>query len=286
MKPPTFAFFGTPDFATAVLDELARARLLPALILCAPDVRASRGLALTAPPAKTWAEEQGNPILLPTSLTNEDELAPLLNTQWDLFLVAAYGKLLPPEILALPRSGVLNVHPSLLPRLRGPAPVAAAILADEPQTGVSIMLMDEEMDHGPIVAQARIEIEKDDWPVRASVLEVLLAHAGGELLAETLPLWLAGKITPEEQDHAQATYTQKITTADGRIDLAKDPYQNLLKIRAYDSGPGAFFLHKRNNKHIRVKITDARLAADGSLEILRVIPEGKKEMDYQDFLRG
>ena len=118
------------------------------------------------------------------------------------------------------------------------------------------------------------------------MFEQLLAHAGGQLLAETIPLWLSGKITPEEQDHSRATFSRKITKEDGKLDLLDDAYQNLLKIRAYDGWPSTYFMHTKNGKNIRVKITDAKLAPDGTLELLRVIPEGKKEMSYKDFLRG
>lgn len=282
---PPIAFFGTSSFATAVLDELVTAGIAPALIVTAPDAPRGRTLMLTPPDAKVWAENNDIPVLQPTSLTEHVESASLLNTDWELFVVAAYGKKLPADILALPRHGTLNVHPSLLPQFRGASPVRSAILQDVRETGVSIMLMDEELDHGPLVAQARIELAKNDWPPRAGVFEQLLAHVGGQLLAETIPLWLTGEITPEEQNHAEATFSHKITKNMGKLDLADDPYKNLLKIRAYNGWPGTYFIYARNGKKIRVKITDAELAKDGTLKILRVIPEGKKEMNYEDFLR-
>ncbi|MBI4086451.1 methionyl-tRNA formyltransferase [Candidatus Kaiserbacteria bacterium] len=286
MKSVSMVFFGSEPLAGGVLDELASAGLMPSLVVTGPDVPKGRKHILTPPEAKAWAEAHGVPALQPTSLKDEDQVAPLLNTDWDLFIVASYGKILPKRLLALPKHGTLNVHPSLLPLLRGPSPIRTAILTDARETGVSVMLMDQEVDHGPILAQARIEIAPEDWPMRATMLEALLAHAGGQLLAETVPLWLDGTITPEQQDHAQATFSKKIEKEDGRLDLADDPYQNLLKIRAYDGWPGTYFMHERNGKQLRVKVTDADLAPDGSLRILRVIPEGKKEMNYEDFLRG
>lgn len=286
MRPLTIVFFGTPVFATAVLDELAAAMITPSLIVTAPDAPKGRKLILTSSEVKVWAENHNVLVLQPTSLNDGAEIAPLLNTEWDLCIVAAYGKKLPPEILSLPKHGALNVHPSLLPQFRGASPVRSAILEDARETGVTIMLMDAELDHGPILAQARVEIAPEDWPPRATILEQLLACAGGELLAETIPLWIAGKIIPEEQKHDKATLSQKITKDMGQIDLADDPYKNLLKIRAYDGWPGTYFIHPRKGKDIRVKIMDAKLADDGALQILRVVPEGKREMSYDDFVRG
>ncbi len=283
MKKPTIVFFGTPTFATIVLDELAEAHLIPSLIVTAPDAPKGRKLLLTPPEAKVWAEAHDVPVIQPVTLIDTDTLAPLLNTDWDLFIVAAYGQKIPQNILDLPTHGTLNVHPSLLPKFRGASPIRSAILADARETGVSVMLMDAELDHGPVLAQARIELAPEDWPPRATIFEALLAHAGGQLLAETIPPWLAGTITPEAQDHTQATFSQKITKDMGRIDLADDPYQNLLKIRAYDGWPSAYFIQSQKGKDVHVKITDAELAPDGTLRILRVIPEGKKEMSYEDF---
>lgn len=285
MRSFGIVFFGTEPLATGVLDELESASITPALVVTSPDAPQGRKHVLTPPHAKMWAQERGIPVLQPKTLTGDD-IAPLMNTDWNLFIVASYGKILSGSLLSLPKYGTLNVHPSLLPKLRGASPIRSAILENMRETGVSIMLMDEEIDHGPIVAQARIELEESEWPPRATVFEALLAHAGGQLLAETIPLWLAGKITPEEQNHEKATFSQKITKEDGKINLADDPYQNLLKIRAYDGWPGTYFIHSKNGKDIRIKITDAELAEDGSLKILRVIPEGKKEMDYSDFLRA
>lgn len=286
IKFSRIAFFGTPSFATAILDELAKAGIMPALVVTAPDAPKDRKLIVTPPEVKVWAQSHDIPVLQPSSLKNDVELAPLLNTNWNLFIVAAYGKKLPVGILALPKHGTLNVHPSLLPKLRGASPVRSAILEDMRETGVSVTLVDEELDHGPIVAQARVELEEKEWPPHATLFEQLLAHTGGQLLAETIPLWLSDKITPEEQDHSQATFSQKLTKEDGKIDLSADPYKNLLKIRAYDGWPGTYFIHSKSGKNIRVKIMDAELTDDGTLRILRVMPESKKEMAYESFLRG
>ncbi|MDE1925217.1 MAG: methionyl-tRNA formyltransferase [Patescibacteria group bacterium] len=282
---PLFAFFGTPRFATRVLDALEANDLVPALIVCAPDVRRDRGLELTPAPAKVWALERGIDVLTPTTLKDESFIAGLQNTDWDIFVVAAYAKLIPKKILEIPRKGCLNVHPSLLPKFRGPSPGLSAILADERSTGVSIMLMDELMDHGPIVAQATIELEEEmpgspegGWPPKGSLFEDLLATEGGNLLAEAMGPWIAGEITPEPQDESKATYTKKFTDEDSLIDLQGDPREQLLKIRAFDKNPRAHFFI--NNK--RIIITEAGLM-EGKLQILKVIPEGKKEIDFTLF---
>jgi methionyl-tRNA formyltransferase len=170
----------------------------------------------------------------------------------------------------------------MLPRWRGASPIQSAILHDK-NTGVTIMLVDAEMDHGPIVAQARIELE--GWPPKASVLSEILASEGGRLLGEIIPNWIAGTITPEAQDPAKATFCKKIQKEDGHIELDGDAEQNYRKIQAYDLWPGTYFFAERNGKEIRVKIAEAELT-DGTLHINRVIPEGKSEMDYEDFLRG
>lgn len=275
------AFFGTPDFAVYVLEELVGAGIEPSVIVTAPDRPAGRGLEMKMPPVKEWALDQNIPVLQPESLKDENDALDLLtNSEWDLFIVAAYGKILPKSIIDLPRRGVLNVHPSLLPRFRGASPVETQILEDEKETGVTIMQIDEQMDHGPIVAQASITPE--DWPVRASILEELLAREGGKLLAEAIPPWLNEEFEASAQDHNKATFTKKIKKEDGEIDLHADGYQNYLKFCAYDEWPGTFFF--KDGK--RIKITDAEYQnlpdrqVGGVFTPLKVIPEGKKEIDY------
>jgi methionyl-tRNA formyltransferase len=147
------------------------------------------------------------------------------------------------------------------------------------------MLLDEELDHGPIIAQARVEIEAADWPLKGSTLESLLADEGGSLLAEAIGPWVAGEIQPEVQDHDRATFTKKFDDSDARLDLAGDAYSNLLKIRAFDTNPRAYMVLEKNGKPMRVIVTDARLENE-ALVITSVIPEGKKEMAYDDFMRG
>ena len=282
MSNPLFAFFGTPRFAVLVLDRLEAHGFTPALVVTAPDKPAGRGMELRPSPAKLWAQERGIDVATPERLKDEHFLAELQNSEWDVFITAAYAKIIPQVVLDIPKAGCLNVHPSLLPKYRGPSPALTAILDDERQTGVSIMLMDEKMDEGPVLAQARIELDQEAWPPKGSEFEAFLAQQGGDLLSEMLPVYLEGKITPEPQDHAKATYTRKFTDEDAQLNLMGEARTNFLKIRAFDKSPRPYFLSP-NGKRIIVTAAEFR---DDELHILRVIPEGKKEMDYQDYLRG
>lgn len=283
---PLFAFFGTPVFSVYVLDALEARGFVPALVITAPDKPRGRGQEMSPSPAKAWAIERGIEVLEPASL-KDGALAPeLSNTQWDVFIVAAYGKLIPKELLEMPRCGTLNVHPSLLPKFRGPSPIISAILADERETGVSIMKLSEATDAGPVVAQARIEIEEAEWPLPNDTLGELLFTEGGNLLAEILPDWCKGKLPAEPQDESRATYTKKFSNEDALVDLNADARTNMLKIRAFDKNPRAyFFAEAQGGRTIRIGIADAQLQ-NGTLVLTRVIPEGKKEMSYADFMRG
>ena len=191
----------------------------------------------------------------------------------DVYIVASFGKILPKEVINKPKFKTLNVHPSLLPKLRGPSPIQGAILGEE-QTGVSIMRLNEKMDTGPILAQREVTFDK--WPDKYSVVEEKLGREGGGLLAEILPKWVAGEIKEIAQDNTQATYTKLIKKDDG--DIAKDiPEQALRKIYAYEVWPRA-----RLGDLI---ITDAHID-NGNLILDKVIPAGRKEMPYADYLRG
>lgn len=289
-----FVFFGSSRFSVIVLDELATAGFLPTLVVSTPDSPRGRGLTLTPSPVKVWAESRAIPVLTPAKLRGTDETSvelckTLHNTAADVFITASYGKIIPASMIDMPRRGMLNVHPSMLPLLRGPAPIEHAILSLE-KTGVSIMLVDEEVDHGAVVAQREISVA--DWPPYAEELETTLAHAGGQLLAAVLPQWVAGEIEAQEQDHAAATYTKKITSNDALVNLADDARTNLRKIRAFHAAPGAyFFAKKEDGSPLRVRITRAKIESGGAgnaekLVLERVVPEGKKEMPYDDFIRG
>ena len=284
MQLPPFIFFGGEPLGVPVLETLATEGCFPTLIVCNPDRPQGRKMLLTPPPVKVWAEAHSIPVFQPESLKDTATYATLTEYSADLFIVVAYGKIIPKNILDLPKFKTLNVHPSLLPKLRGASPIRSAILEDMNPTGVSIMILTPGMDEGPILAQKEVLVPKETWPLRGTELDTLLADVGGKLLVETVPAWIAGAITPQEQQHEDATYTVKITKEMGLIDLNDDPYKNLFKIRAFDGWPSAHFFHEKNSVQTRIKIVDADLK-DGKLHITRVIPEGKTEILYEDFLK-
>ncbi len=281
-----FAYFGTPEFASIILDELEAKGFIPTVVVTAPDKPKGRKLMLTPSEVKVWATLRNIPVLTPEKIrSNVEFLVTLKGYECELFIVAAYGKIIPKEILDIPTHGVLNVHPSLLPKFRGSSPIESFILSDEPHTGVTIMELDEEMDHGPVIAQ-RERVRGEHYPERpkGSLLTKDLAHFGGKLLAEIIPEWMNG-LGSIAQDHSRATFTKKIIKEDGLIELTGDAEQNYKKIKAFDEWPGAYFFTERSGKTIRVRVNDAEYK-NGTLTITRVTPEGKKEMNYDDFLRG
>ncbi len=279
-----FVFFGSSPISVTTLDALEKAGMLPKVIVTQPDKPQGRGRVFKPTPVKIWAEFRRIPILMPNSLKDPSFISSLIAHNPSVIVLVSYGKMLPDEILKIAPKGVVNLHPSLLPKLRGPSPIEYTILNDMRfDVGVSVMLLDAKTDEGPILAQKKVEI--NNWPPRKSELYEILASEGAELLATALPLWMSVKTEPLEQDHSQATYSKMIEKEDGEIDISADPYKNFLKIRAYDEWPGTFFFVTHLGKQMRVKITDASYE-DGALKILKVIPEGKKEMSYADFQRG
>lgn len=278
---PKLIFFGTDPLAKEILDTLKEGGYLPALIVAAKDTSDNKK-NIIFPTEKKWAIENNISIIQPDKITKE-VIDDLRKSDADLFIVASYGKMLPEELLTIPRLGVLNVHPSLLPKLRGPSPMRSTILNDEPNTGVSIMLLNNKMDEGGIIAQEKITI--DPWPQPGKTIDQILATIGGKLLAEVLPKFINREIKPVEQNHMEATYCREFTKQDGLINLNDNGYKNYLKICAFDGWPGTYFFIKHKDNDLRVKITDAEFV-EGKLILKKVIPEGKKEMPYGDFLRG
>jgi len=282
MQSPRIVFFGGEPMGVTVLETLKSAGYLPVLIVCNPDRPQGRKMIVTPPPVKVWAQDHGIPTFQPESLKDEMTKTTLENVEADIFIVVAYGKIIPQEILDIPKFKTLNVHPSLLPKLRGASPIRSALLKDMNPTGVSIMVLTAGMDEGPLLAQKVVHIPKEEWPLRGGELDLILSKKGGELLAETIPKWIEGKITPEEQDHENATYTTKITKEMGCINLSDPAYTNLSKIRAFDGWPGTYFFHDKNGQSVRIKIVDAHVA-DEKLVITRIIPEGKKEISFAEY---
>lgn len=266
-------FWGTSEYSVMTLEKLSSSSFDIAFVVTMPDRPKGRKLVMTPSPVKVWAEAHNIPVYQPEKLRDADFIETIKKYECDVFVVIAYGKIMPEEILNIPKAKSLNIHASLLPKLRGSCPIETAILNDQKNTGISIIRMDAEMDHGPIVAEKEVIVEP--WPPTAEVLGTALVNTGNDLLVSILPDWVAGKISEKEQDHSLATYTKMIEKNDGLIDLADDPYKNFLKIQAYQDWPSAFFF----KDGVRIKITQASYK-DGKLTIEKVIPEGKKEIRY------
>ncbi len=280
----SFVFFGSSPISVTTLDALEKEGMLPKAVVTQPDKPQGRGHIFKPTPVKIWAEFRRIPIFTPNTLKDPAFISSLIAFDPSVIVLVSYGKIIPDEILKIPKKGIVNLHPSLLPKLRGPSPIEYTILNDmKDEVGVSIMLLDAKTDEGPILSQKKIEIP--NWPPKRSDLYNTLASEGAELLAITLPLWMAVKTEPVEQDHSKATYSKMIEKHDAEIDLSADPYKSFLKIRAYEEWPVAFFFADHKGVKMRVKITDASFEG-GVLKILRVIPEGKKEMSFEDFERG
>lgn len=305
---PNFAFFGTSEFAVKILDKLIVSGFTPSLVVTTPDRPQGRKMILTPPPVKNRIANYESSIkdkikiIQPEKLTLELFETPHLDIEcpsghsmsksksFDLFIVAAYGKIIPKSILEIPKYGTLNVHPSLLPKFRGPSPIQSFILSESAsggeKTGVTIMLMDEEVDHGPVLAQQSASGNLTSRWLNSQRLEEELAELGGQTLVDVIPKWINGEIKPAEQDHSQATFTKKIIKEDGLVDLEKDSPEIIYKkFLAFQSWPGIYYFTNKNSRKIRVIITDTELTIDKKIKIKKVKPEGKKETDFAVFSR-
>ncbi|MFM7089046.1 MAG: methionyl-tRNA formyltransferase [Candidatus Paceibacterota bacterium] len=270
LQKPNFVFFGTPDVASKTLDILKNAGYTPSLIVTAPDKPQGRKMIITPPPVKTWAIAKDVPYVQPEKIKELD----FSNHQCDFFLVVAYGKILPEDLIKSPHLGSINIHYSLLPKYRGASPVESAILAGDKETGVSIQQMEFKMDAGPILAEEKVNILPTDT---TEELRARLIKTGSDLLAKILPDILEQKIIPQPQDESQATFCKKIKKEDGLVDPFHDDPQSLYnKFRAYHKWPRIYYFDE-NKK--RVIITDATLE-NGKFLIKKIIPEGGKERSY------
>src|SRR3989338_8344834 len=225
MHKINFVFFGTSEEAVYVLDVLFARGIAPSLIVTPPDRPVGRHQELTPPKAKIWAEEHFISTFQPEKI-NAEAIETINETGVDVFVVVGYGKILPQALIDLPKHKTLNVHPSLLPLYRGPTPIEASILSGEKETGVSIIVVDSEVDHGPIVLQEKHSLTDEETTPE---LTKKLFTRGGEILAEILPKWIEGKIIPREQDHTKATYTKKLKKEDGLVDLATESPSELYR---------------------------------------------------------
>lgn len=293
-------FIGTSSFALPALEALrqdARFKILG--IITQPAKPVGRKQQITASVIADKAKELNLPVWSPIKINElNNNLATL---RPDCLVVASYGQIIPKEILAIPHLGAFNIHPSLLPKYRGPSPVPATLLAGESETGVSIMLMDEEMDHGPILAQEKMKIRED---LTAPELLNQLALVGAEILGETIVKFNRGKIKPLPQNHEQATFSHILKREDGQIDFTKTAAQIFNQYRALTPWPGVFAQTDHQSiKFIKMVKSDGwtDLAPgqllvknkklylgmlDGVLEILELQPSGGKTMNAEQFING
>lgn len=294
-------FFGAAPFSQKILQGLLKEKIRPAVIVTQPNRPSGRGQSLAENSLKTFALENNLPIWQPFSF-DEKILSAFENEKPDLFLTAAYGKIIPAQLLEIPRFHSLNVHPSLLPEFRGPAPIQTALLQDKKQTGITIMLMNDKMDEGDILLQKEVFIEKDDCYPQ---LEEKLAEATMEILPNALEKWIARQITPRPQEKSIASYTQLIKKEDGLINWEDSAQKIYNQHRAFFLWPKVYcFWQKRKivltemtidaqaeniepaGKVIRTEKGLAIVANPGLVYPRKIQLEGRKEMTIKNFLNG
>ena len=259
MNTPRLVFAGTPEFALVSLQALVRAGHNVVAVYTQPDRPAGRGRKLTASPVKRYAMEHGIRVMQPASLRNDEAARDLEALNPDVLIVAAYGLILPQNVLDVPQFGCLNVHASVLPRWRGAAPIQAAILAGDESTGVSLMRMTAGLDCGPVYCDSRIAIGEHET---AGELHDRLAALGGELLVARLASILDGDLTATEQDESLASYAAKISKQDAELDWSLPADELQRRIRAYNPAPGSYFFAESNAESLRIKVWQASVVPE------------------------
>lgn len=298
-------FVGTPDFAVTILQKLFKKGLEPILVITAPDKPVGRKNIITAPPVKNLAKRHGIPVEQPFRIIEIKNK--IKNLTPDLMIVAAYGYIIPKEVFQIPKYGTINIHPSLLPKFRGPSPIQTAIMEGELNCGVTIIQIDEEIDHGPIIAKKAIEMPQR---IYYKDLEMKLAELGADLLVKTIPKWVNKKIKEEPQDDLIASFTKIIKKEDGKINWTELKASEVeKKIRALQPWPSTFTYWEKEKERILVKIlkgeptkleetetpgkvysskTDKIVirCKSGSLIVRRLQLEGKDPMTDKEFVLG
>lgn len=291
---------GTPEFAVPSLQALINSEDEIVAVVCQPDKPKGRGLEVTAPPTKILAEKHSIPVLQPQKIKTEEFFNELKKISPDLICVAAYGKILPKNVLDLPPLGCINVHASLLPKYRGAAPINWAIIRGERITGITTMKMDEGMDTGDMLLKKESKIEDEDT---GETLSHKLSHVGAELLIETLTLLKEGKLNPIPQDNSKATYAPMLKKEDGNIDWQKSAEEIRNLIRGMLPWPGAYTtIEGKLLKIYKGRVSEGagkpgevikcdsgilRVATgSGALDILELQIEGGKKLEAEIFLRG
>lgn len=289
-------FFGTSEFGIPILEKLIASEMKPSLVVTTPDMPAGRRLQITVPPIKGAAKSNGIPVFQPERL---DDSAVSKIGKADLFIVGAYGKILPKSLLDIPEKGTINVHPSLLPKYRGPSPVQSFLLDGANETGVTIMLMDEEIDHGPILAKEAYSIK--GHPTQKELKEIL-AGIGADLLVSTIVKWQKGEIEPQPQAHSEATHTRIFKKEDGKIDWNASAQHIERQVRAFSPWPGAFTSNGKRIKILKAEVLQEKgeagktfktrkgklgvYAKTDALVIEQLQTEGGKPMNSKEFLLG
>ncbi len=306
MLPLRIVFMGTPEFAVPCLKALLDARFDVVAVYSQPDRPAGRGRGMAPGPVKMLAAESEIAVVQPDTLRSATAATRLAQFAPDVIVVAAYGLLLPETVLDIPRHGCVNVHPSLLPRHRGPSPIPWAILEGDHVTGVSMMLMDAGMDTGPVLEQVEVPVSDDDTALE---LRDKLAALAASMLPCTLDRWAGGEIMPRAQDNTQATYSRLITKKDGEIDWKLTAVELWRRVRAFHPWPGCYTswngcllriteaepLPELNAVPGRAISLDGKTAGgsiagvgtgQGVLGLLKLQLEGKREVTAVEFLRG
>ncbi|MDB4940146.1 MAG: Methionyl-tRNA formyltransferase [Candidatus Doudnabacteria bacterium] len=294
-------FFGTSDFSAKILKALSNQFEIVGVVT-QTDKAVGRKKEFRQSPVAIIAGELGFKVLKPQSLKNEEALNQIKALNADIFVVIAYGKIIPQNILDLAKQGAINIHPSLLPKYRGPSPIQSVLLNGEKETGVTIMLMDQLMDHGKILLQEKINIDPDETHAQ---LEDKLYTLSEKLILKTIPQYLDNQITPLEQNHDQATFCKIISKEDGKIDWIKPAAEIYNQYRAYSSWPGIWSTY--NDQILKIKkitLTSHLLeqsipgtvyknenriivaAGKGSIEILELQLEGKTTTTATNFILG
>jgi methionyl-tRNA formyltransferase len=295
---------GTPEFSVPALEHLMMNQYQVVAVYTQPDKPAGRKRSLASPPVKRTALAWELPVVQPASLKGAEVAETLAGFHPDVIVVAAFGQILPQSVLDIPSYGCINIHPSLLPRFRGTSPIAAAILAGDEFSGVSIMLMDRGLDSGPVLARASISISGQDT---TGSLSDKLSLIGAQMLLDVLPRWLRGELTPQPQSEAEATYSAPISKGEGEIGWHLPAVEIWRRVRAFNPWPGCFTRWQGRRLEIIeavplpgekapgigqvVAVEGAEVAfgvgtGDGVLGVLRVQLEGKQAMSAAEFLRG
>ncbi len=301
-------FFGTPEFAVPVLGALIAGGYEVLAVTTQPDKPVGRNRDISWPPTKLFADKNNISVLQPKSLKDDAFFNEFKNLNPDICIVAAYGKIIPERYLLVPRYGFLCVHPSLLPKYRGPSPIQGAILDGNTETGITIIIIDKDMDHGSILSTKKYALGKTMYLKEA---EKNIWDLGTKLLIETLPKYISGEIKPQEQDHDQATFTKMLKREDGKINWCQSAEKIYNQIRALSEEPGTWttwnnkILNIRQANHLEaqplpeVKPQVAKpgtiisidgqvaVATDKCYLILKTVQlEGKKETDVKSFVNG